>query len=364
MEAVLEVTPVARTGAKPGAAFVELGRSICAALETYSNVHRGSGHNSVATTHLYEQAGAIVLEYLGLTKDKYVVVFCTPRRAELLKAHLAPNSYRMLSSQDLGLPLGVRALAVARKSLPAGTPVEPGGGTARLVAPGWIIWAKAPDRFEAGTPAIVNVIAFAKALQLARQYGAGAFKQRNADAPAGNNGVGPAAVLAPTDLEPYSGRVLLHALRQTLIGRGVLVSTMKGDRPFINLDNGASTPTFAPIWDAASRAWQSPPSVRPAIAEEVRSICAGVLHAPQEDYDVIFTGNTTESINLVAESICRDESGGDTGTQTVVINTLLEHNSNELPWRVAPGVTLLRLQVDGEGFVDLGQFGGTAARLQ
>ena len=70
------------------------------------------------------------------------------------------------------------------------------------------------------------------------------------------------------------------------------------------------------------------------------------------DYEIIFTGNTTESINVVAESICRC---GESGTETVVVNTLLEHNSNELPWRVAPGVTLVRLDVDGEGFVDLGE---------
>ena len=34
-----------------------------------------------------------------------------------------------------------------------------------------MIWAKAPDRFEAGTPAIVNVIAFAMALRLLRHFG-------------------------------------------------------------------------------------------------------------------------------------------------------------------------------------------------
>ena len=63
-------------------AFAELERGVHAALETYSNVHRGSGHNSLVSTHLYEQARDIVLEYLGLNKDKYVVIFCTPRRAE------------------------------------------------------------------------------------------------------------------------------------------------------------------------------------------------------------------------------------------------------------------------------------------
>lgn len=37
-------------------AFTELEQSVHAALETYSNVHRGSGHNSMVSTHLFEQA--------------------------------------------------------------------------------------------------------------------------------------------------------------------------------------------------------------------------------------------------------------------------------------------------------------------
>jgi len=65
-------------------AFAELQRGVQSALETYSNVHRGSGHNSLVSTHLFEQARDIVLEYLGLNgglvhTDKYVVIFCTPR---------------------------------------------------------------------------------------------------------------------------------------------------------------------------------------------------------------------------------------------------------------------------------------------
>ena len=157
-------------------AFTELERGVQAALETYSNVHRGSGHNSLVSTHLYEQARDIVLEYLGLNTDKYVVIFCTPRRAEVLRAQLEPASYASVSSQDIGLPLGVRALAVESKALPRGAPFQTGGGTARLVSPGWVIWAKVPDKFEAGTPAIVNVIAFARALQLIQHFGNDAFQ--------------------------------------------------------------------------------------------------------------------------------------------------------------------------------------------
>lgn len=122
-------------------AFAELERGVYAALETYSNVHRGSGHKSVVSTHLYEQARDIVLEYLGLNKDKYIVIFCTPRRAKVLMTQLESESFKSVSSQDIGLSIGVRALAVMMKALPRGIPFHTGGGTARLVSPGWVIWA-------------------------------------------------------------------------------------------------------------------------------------------------------------------------------------------------------------------------------
>lgn len=327
-------------------AFAELERSVHAALETYSNVHRGSGHNSMVSTHLYEQGRDIVLEHLGLGKDRYVVIFCTPRRAEALKAQLALGTYQSVSSQDTGLPLGVRALVVDRKALPKGAPFASGGGTARLVAPGWVIWAQPPDRFEAGTPAIVNVIAFAKALRLVRQFGNDAFLGTPADRRTA------ADIVFRDALENYSGRDLLDQLRQTLIGFGGRVPTVVGARPYINLDNAASTPTFTPIWNAVCQTWRQPRQVQQEIIHEVRSICAGVLGAPLAAYDVIFTSNTTEAINLVAESLAHDS---EPGIEPVVLNTLLEHNSNELPWRMVPGFSLIRLPVDADGFVDLNE---------
>jgi len=325
-------------------AFTELERGVQAALETYSNVHRGSGHNSLVSTHLYEQARDIVLEYLGLNKEKYMVIFGTPRRAELIRALLKPRSYQIVSSQDIGLPLGVRALIVERKALLKSVPFQTGGGTARLVSPGWVIWAKGPDKFEAGTPAIVSVIAFARALHLIQLFGKDAFQ----DSIAAN--LAASDILYHDELEQYSGQELSAKLKQTLIGRGLHVPTMEGVRPFINLDNGASTPTFAPIWNAVCQTWRQSSQIQQAIIHEVKSICAEVLGAPLAVYDVIFTANTTEAINLVAESL-RNEP--ETGIQPVVVNTLLEHNSNELPWRMVPGCSLIRLPVDAEGFVDL-----------
>jgi selenocysteine lyase/cysteine desulfurase len=331
-------------------AFAELERGVHAALETYSNVHRGSGHNSLVSTHLYEQARDVVLEYLGLNKDKYVVIFCSPRRAEVLKAQLEPGSYQSLSSQDIGLSLGVRALAVDRKKSPRGAPLQSGGGTARLVSPGWVIWAKAPDKLEAGTPAIVNVIALAVALRLIRQLGNDAFQDAAGEKPAVAEKLAASDILYHDELEQFSGRELLDELKHTLIGRGVQVPTVEGARHFTNLDNAASTPTFTPIWDAVCQAWRQPRQVQGEIVQEVKSVCAGVLGAPLAAYDVVFTSNTTEAINLVAESLGNE---CEPDTEPVILNTLLEHNSNELPWRTVPGVSLIRLPVDAEGFVDL-----------
>ncbi|MGE5601933.1 MAG: aminotransferase class V-fold PLP-dependent enzyme [Nitrososphaerales archaeon] len=341
-------TQPASDGSRRNAAFAELERGVFAALETYANVHRGSGHNSMVTTLLYEQAREIVLEHLGMKADKQVI-FCSPWRAALLGAQLERGSYQSLSSQDIGLPLGVRALVVDRRALPGGVPLQPGGGTARLVSSRWVMWAKAPDRFEAGTPAIVNVIAFARALRLVGNFGSDAFRAPDTGMPGDEKQLA-TEILHRDELENYSGRKLLEELRKTLIGRDVFVPTVAGASSFINLDNAASTPTFAPIWETVRRVWRQPAPVQREIVGQVKVICAGMLGAPEGAYDVIFTSNTTEAVNLVAGSL---GNAAEPGIQPVVLNTILEHNSNELPWRAVQGVSLIRLPVDVEGFMDL-----------
>ena len=69
-------------------AFTELERGVSAALETYSNIHRGTGHYSQVTTALYERARNMVLDSTRLDKSRYVVIFCTPLRAGILEDRL------------------------------------------------------------------------------------------------------------------------------------------------------------------------------------------------------------------------------------------------------------------------------------
>lgn len=161
---------------KTEGAYSALEKGVFTALETYSNVHRGSGHHSMVSTQLFEQAREIILEYLNPERGPYVVIFCTPVSADSLLKQLKTDRYYMVSSQDFGLSIGVRAIVVKKKDLPKFIPSLTGGGTTKLVGQDWVIWADAPDRFEAGTPAIINIIAFARALRLVREFGKNGFK--------------------------------------------------------------------------------------------------------------------------------------------------------------------------------------------
>lgn len=327
-------------------AFSLLEASLINALENYSNVHRGSGHNSIVTSYLYDRAREIVLEYLGLKTREFVVIFCTPARAASLISQIPPASFQSVSGREIGLPVGVTALAVKKKELPRGTPSQTGGGTTRLVSPDWVIWANAPERFEAGTPAIINVIAFARALQLVSSFGQDAFRNKSSVK------LSVSEMLYHDDLDQYSGRKLLDEIRHTMIGCNHNVPTVEGAKPYIHLDNSASTPAFLTVWNAFCKTLHQPAMMEMEIINETRSICAETLGAPLSVYDIYFTSNATEAINLAAENLNQDK---ETGAETVILNTILEHTSNDLPWRMVSNNTVIRLQVDDDGFVDLNE---------
>lgn len=324
--------------------FDELEKSMYAALETYSNVHRGSGHYSMVTTHLYEKAREIVLEYLGLHKSEYMVVFCSVRRAAAFLINLKPGSFQILRSREFGLNLGVVVIAVRKKELPATIPTEAGGGTTKLYGQDWVMWAKAPDRFEAGTPAIINILAFAKALMMIKEHGNLIFMLEP-----GLTGQAQ-QILHEDEFTAYSGSELLNRLREKVIGRSVLVPTANGLKPFINFDNSASTQTFEPVWKAFAQAYRLPENDRKEIVNEVKQICADTLGAPLKDYDVFFTSNTTECINLMAQSLGNKK---EEDIEPVILTTILEHSSNDLPWRTVAGHGVIRFAVDNNGFFSL-----------
>ena len=78
----------------------------------------------------------------------------------------------------------------------------------------------------------------------------------------------------------------------------------------MNLEDAASTPTFAPIWEFVWQSWLQPRQVQELVVHDVKSICVDVLGASLTSHDVIFTSNTTEAINLVAESLHNEFGAG------------------------------------------------------
>lgn len=326
-------------------ALKELFKAVHAALSVYSNVHRGSGHFSLISTALYEKARQIVGRYAGCDGGSCEIIFCSADGARSLRKKIGSGHCRLFSSADLlGLPLGVSALVVGKRYLPRGVPPRTGGGVVKLVSKKSVVWASSPERYEAGTPAVINVIAFARALELTEKYGESVFQ------PGGSPDFCVRDVFRPDEFPELRGKELLSRLRDGVVGKGTPVPTENRRLAYVNLDNAASTPALKPVWHVFREALQTPAEHRDALIRETREICRDFLKAPEQAYDVFFTGNTTDSLNIVAGHLCPD---GHPGTEAVVLNTMLEHHSNELVWREGGRVNLERLPVDTGGFLDM-----------
>ncbi|NHJ22187.1 MAG: aminotransferase class V-fold PLP-dependent enzyme [Candidatus Lokiarchaeota archaeon] len=326
--------------------YLILEKSVYSALQTYSNIHRGTGHFSMVTTELFEIAREIVLDYLKLSKKEYTVIFCSLRRLKLFEGYFKPDKYRILSSSDINLPLGVNAFIVRKKALISINNFDSGGGIIKYVSPKSVILSDIPERFEAGTPSINNVICFARALQLIKHSDVNNFSPNYDD----NFSI--KEILYEDNYSGKSGEILIKELRKVWIGHEIRIPTGHGLQSYTNLDNAATTPTFFPIWNIFSKVLKIPFNKRIELLEEVRTICADFLDAPIKDYEIIFTSNTTESINILASLIQKSFIGN---FEPVVVNSLLDHHSNELPWRYVPNLSLIRLFVDDDGFLDLGE---------
>lgn len=150
----------------------------------------------------------------------------------------------------------------------------------------------------------------------------------------------------------------LPALRDQIIGIDTLVPVLDGSaRPYINFDNSASTPSFRGVLDKVGElmSWYSSihrgtgfkSLVSTQAYEQARQVVAEFVGAdPQEDV-VIFGKNTTEATNTLA-AVTPWERGD------VVICSLMEHHSNDLPWRQYARVVYVG--VDAIGQLDLDDY--------
>ena len=148
-----------------------------------------------------------------------------------------------------------------------------------------------------------------------------------------------------------SGADLLTRLRGQCIGVDARVPLLGGrDVTYVNFDNAASTPTFRPIADKVDQflTWYAnvhrgtgfKSQLSSWVFEQARCRITEFVKADLAEYIVIFTKNTTEAINKLSHRI-------DFGPQDIVLTSLMEHHSNELPWRKVARVEHIGLEADG-----------------
>ncbi len=152
------------------------------------------------------------------------------------------------------------------------------------------------------------------------------------------------------DTVPQAQKITITDLPGILIGAETVVPTLDGPKTYVNFDNAASTPTFQPIADAVMSflRWYSnvhrgtgfKSQLSSWAFERSRDIVAEFIGADLEQQVVIFTKNSTEAINKLAHRLPLAESN-------IILTTLMEHHSNELPWWRAGRVEHVGLDDDG-----------------
>jgi selenocysteine lyase/cysteine desulfurase len=131
----------------------------------------------------------------------------------------------------------------------------------------------------------------------------------------------------------------LAEIRERIVGIHQQVPVLGGGvRPYINFDNAASTPALREVLETVNHfmAWYSSvhrgtgfkSRVATEAYDDARRIVAEFVGADLRAHTVIFGKNTTDAINKLAFRFPLTN-----GNDDVVLVSLLEHHSNDLPWR-------------------------------
>ncbi len=146
----------------------------------------------------------------------------------------------------------------------------------------------------------------------------------------------------------------------------ILQRTVRGDKPLVYLDSGATSQRPLPVWKAEEEfvLHTNAPVHRGSyqLAEEAddayesaRQAIAAFVGADRDE--IAFTKNATEALNEVAY-VLGDERAGDlyVGEGDTVVITELEHHANLVPWQelcARTGATLKWYSMTEEGRIDL-----------
>lgn len=135
----------------------------------------------------------------------------------------------------------------------------------------------------------------------------------------------------------YKRTANLADVRERIVGIHQQVPLLNGEtRKYVNFDNAASTPVLRDVLDTVNdfMNWYSSihrgtgfkSKVATQAYEDARHIVAEFVGANLTDHTVIFGKNTSEAINKLSYRVPLNPDD-------VVLVSLLEHHSNDLPWR-------------------------------
>ena len=140
-------------------------------------------------------------------------------------------------------------------------------------------------------------------------------------------------------------------VREQVIGIDKKVPLLDGRLvQYVNLDNAATTPSLRPVFDKVNGflPWYSSVErgagfksrLSTEMYQHAREIVRGFVGADPDAHTVIFTKNTTESINKLAHRI-------DFAPDDIVLRSIMEHHSNDLPWRMNAKVEYININPHG-----------------
>jgi len=121
----------------------------------------------------------------------------------------------------------------------------------------------------------------------------------------------------------------------------------------INFDNAATTPPFVSVVEEINNfsKWYSSihrgtgfkSQASSKFYDNSREKIADFVHADLEKDVVIYTKNTTESINMLSNILSKNKMNN----KNVILSTDMEHHSNDLPWREKFVVDYISIDIDG-----------------
>ena len=146
----------------------------------------------------------------------------------------------------------------------------------------------------------------------------------------------------------------MAAQRSRIVGIDQMAPLLGGSmRPYVNLDNAATAPVLRDVldhvnqclgWYASVHRGSGFKSQRTTLAyEQAREAVARFVGGRPGEHTVIFGKNATEAINKLSHRL--PLTGDD-----VVLVSLLEHHSNDLPWRARARVA--HIGADAQGRLD------------